>query len=118
MRVLADFRVDQDSAEKNKISKLWMNYIAMNSHLAQASGDRDWLVGNHPHLRSPTIGLHGKAGGPAIDRADPNPLQGGHDSPCNFIGVIGRVMEFQVGNRAGRGADVFSVHAADEADER
>ena len=44
----------------------------MNSHLSEARRDGYRLMGDHPHFRSPTISLHRKSNGSAIDRANPD----------------------------------------------
>ena len=53
-----------------------------------------------------------------VHRPDALLLQGRHDLAGDLVDVIAGVVEFQVGDRAGRAADRLPVHPADEAEER
>jgi hypothetical protein len=63
MGVFADLGVNQDCAQKNKVAKPGMNYVAVDSHLSKASGH---LGGNDPHLLAPPTRLHGETGGASV----------------------------------------------------
>src|SRR5207253_1471815 len=85
-----------------------MNHVAMNPHLSEAGRHRYGLVGNHPHFRSPTISLHREPNGSAIDRANPNLFQCRDDSARHFVGLVCRVMEFEIRDGTSRRPDVPS----------
>src|SRR5207244_11465646 len=88
-----------------------MNHVAMNPHLSEAGRHRYGLVGNHPHFRSPTISLHREPNGSAIDRANPNLFQCRDDSARHFVGLVCRVMEFELREGTSRRPAVLQVHA-------
>ena len=80
----------------------------VNDYLAQARRTGDWpslfgLTGVYPPNWTPV---------------DTLVLQGLDDPSGDVVGVVPGVVELQVGHRPSRAADRFSVHPADEADER
>ena len=93
-----------------------MDDVAVDAHFAEPRRHGDRLVGNHPDLAGETIHLHGEAHR-WVDRPVPLGLQGGDDGASGFVGPFARVMELQVGDRAGRAADRLAVHPADDADQ-
>src|SRR5258708_4073564 len=90
-----------------------MNHIAMNAHLSESGSDRDRFVGHQPD--SWTLKFHGKSRR-RIKGPNAAPFQYPYDPARHLIGVVARVMEFDVCGRARRVADVLAIHAANNAD--
>jgi hypothetical protein len=86
--------------EQDKISKFWMYHITVNPHAPEAGSYGYWLVRNDPHLRSPAIGFHREP--PAIQGAHAAAFQRRYDLARDFVGLVGRVMEFEIRYGTGR----------------
>ena len=95
-----------------------MYHVTVNPHVPEAGCHGYWLVRNEPHLRSPAIGFHGEPNRSAIQSAHTDAFQHRDDLARDFVGLIGRVMEFEIRDGTGGGTNIFPIHANHEANER
>src|SRR3954469_23730235 len=95
-----------------------MNHVAMDSHAAQACGNCNGFVRDHPNLRSPAIRLHRKTCSSAVQRAYANLFQSRDNLSGYLVGFIGRVMKLKIGDRTCWSSDVLAIHFHDKAHER
>ena len=109
--------VDQDRAQQDEVAELRVDDVAVDAHVPRPAATATGLCETTqilPGKRSISIGKP-IAG---FTARTPCVFQGRHDLAGDLVDVIAGVVEFQVGDRAGRAADRLPVHPADEAEER
>ena len=97
--------IDGDGSEQDEVAEFRMDDAAMEAHMSKARRDGNGLVGDHPHLSRPFIGLHRKThrrvtGPPAVR------FERTHDVTGDLIAFVTGVMEFEIGAAARRAANI------------
>ena len=93
-----------------------MDHVAVNAHHAQPRRHRDRLVRDDPDLAGEPAHLHREAHR-WVHRSDSPVLQRLNHAPGDVIDLLPAVVEFGVGDRAGRCPNRLPVHANHETDQ-
>src|SRR5436305_676827 len=110
-------RGNENGAEKNEISELWMNHIAMNSHPTKTGSHGNRLMRYGPWLSSKAICFHWKARCTRNRRPDLERLEFRNYLLSNNIRFVRLDVKLQVRDRTSWSPDILLIHSTDEADQ-